>query len=301
MKRNRVSPETRDSKLARRACLQDAERAARKRALVPSVDCIGDQEIATAWDDSDFAVCGRDPWKSIGNDAVLIPEAPGSDDFEGVPPAILRARYLIRLCGYEQGENERSEITGLRLLSTIGFLPSEGVGGGAVPREIEVESPLWNFPDGNISYHLRVERSVATRGTYVTAEGYRRGWSNTVVGTSAAILFNQGSTSPGSEVANYVPANGGVPPGNPVGHLGTIRNNAEFPWHLGANNNVHYRICGKATVTLWASVLQSDPSTRPSQSVIVADGGARREDNFVYAYPLAVYRHVAGAIRFRKV
>lgn len=77
-------------------------------------------------------------WSSFG---LRVPTLPTPD---------ANHRYLFLLASFSLGEGETSIIRGYRQFSSIGWSPGLGRF-----YELEIASPNWRLPDGNISWHLR--------------------------------------------------------------------------------------------------------------------------------------------------
>lgn len=226
----------------------------------------------------DFLAIGSSPrLGDIGATGVSIPAAPSAPG----------NRYLIRLCGFDIPGGFTARICGIRQLITLRAEvviveespPSEEF---QAPIQIEQESPLWTFPDGNVSWHLVQVPDDAFKNNYDPVQVSGR--SPVMNALSSAEIYVPGTT-PKSV----------VPFGTPVANLGTWRD-LRYPW---SNNQwtLDNRVVGPGKVILYASVKQTNPETRPVRRSPLDLGAIQREDRFLLEYPdSARYGRVAGAL-----
>lgn len=222
-------------------------------------------------DPQDLAGFGSSGYRGdMGITGIRVPDAPTPD------PA---HRYLFRLCEVEIPPNSALKIIGLRQLATIRYYDEAN----KLPLELEVQSPLWSFPDGNISWHLRWQAEQFGRSRNDSTQ--RAGTSPNSRGSGTALLYRQLTPT-------YVPLNGGQPPGNPIQDLGTWRD-IRFVWEDNSWDGLDILIAGPGSIALYASVYQPDPSSRPA---FPNCSSLRPEDRFVADFPTAKYGRVAGAM-----
>jgi len=202
-------------------------------------------------------------------------------------------RYLFRLCGLEVPADTICVITALHQLLYIGAkVPAED---GEIDEtwllEVPVEDPLWSFPDGNVSWHLRNLAINSQDRTIFTDFIFPPGSTNRGDTTDSALISRQ----PPAGGFGYEPLNGGLPYGKDlVPGLGTWRD-MRFPWHH-CQPNLNLQVKGPMTIGFFASIYQTDPARRPNKPVIIETAGLRREDVFMLNYPDAVYTRVGGRI-----
>lgn len=213
----------------------------------------------------------------------------------------LDGRYLFRLAALAVPPYGRARIMGLRTHLTIGQ-PVRVTSGRDVwtyVEEFPVVTPGWSFKDGNVSYHLRVLRGPSQDRT--SSLVLPPGQSTMLYGMDSSLLV--AANNP-----RYVAPNGGLPPGQAVGSLGTFRDQ-RFPWNRqGAETDLGYEVDGPAIVGLYASVWQTDPATRiqlPAANVPTDVGALCPEERFLLAWGdsggeggqnFVAYRHIGGAL-----
>lgn len=260
----------------------------------------GRDEGVTAGPNQEFDFIGSDPWKTHAYTGLVVPPTPSG--------TIGGARYLFMLARASFGNGEQNaqfqgvRLTGIRQYAELvariprGTSPLEGdADTGVVTFRKEIDSPLWHPPDGNISWHVM----VIPKGDRDT-----RNPSNTdgfiyQDALSPALLYQFGAP----DGTGYVPPNGGIPWGRPIGaSLGNIHE-LRYKWR---GENAEYAldipIPTPCDVALFASVRQNDPSLNP---VFAADGTDRQftalsdEDKFLVAYaPYAQYGVISGTLTF---
>lgn len=187
-------------------------------------------ELVSASIDTFSAAIGTSPiLGDMGRTGVQIPLVPTVDQSH---------RYLFRLCGMQIPNGASVKLLGLRQFATIGLTTpcQSGLGSGVgTILEIDVQSPLWTFPNGNISWHVRYQPNVYAESL------------------DTQLLFNT--------IFPYVPPAHGLPPGNPVGHLGTIRD-LRYPWQpAGPGCCLDTMIRGPGSLVMYASVHQPNTET----------------------------------------
>ena len=209
------------------------------------------------------------------------------------PTPVGKPRQLLRLAAIAVPPYGSCRVRGLRQAVGIGTVLADR-GSETVPPtqyvvEIDQTSPFWAFQDGNISWHLRFIHGVTMNATYnigVSTPGRSLNYTGT---DSSRLITNDGST----------PAARGYPPGKPLGGLGTFRD-IRYPWGIGEVATLDFEVHGPGVLGLYASVKQTDPATRQKLGPLLPPGTntsvLSREDQFLLAFPDAVYRHVSGAI-----
>lgn len=214
-----------------------------------------------------------------------------------------RRRRLYKLTpSIEIAAGETISIVALRLALTIAELfEVEEAGPPAdeftVKTERHVVSPFWSFTDGNVSFHLRVMTgltSIDFPGPSFTPPSLTADPWNGPPGE--VVEFGTATTT-------LTPGLGGKPPGEIVGALGTMRY-ISFPFARMGDDSVMIPIDGPASVALYASILQTDPETRPVRPAPgvgePALAGELPEDDFVRTHQDVTYRGVGGAIVYEK-
>lgn len=173
-------------------------------------------------------------------------------------------RYLFMLCGFGLGERAKATIRSWRQLLTLGF--EAGIGGSsAVLIEKEVESPVFRFPDGNVSYHLtRIDEDALTGNVVGTppTTGSRIPVNNLAwrMATSSALLYESVALRGSgfyTDLTMYVPPNQGKPYGDPVAHMKVIHDRRADWRAASAWQPLDLEVEGPGFYALWASVYQT--------------------------------------------
>lgn len=203
-------------------------------------------------------------------------------------------RYLIRLCGLQIPSGASIVIQGLRQMITLRSLFPTGLtppGPSVYPIDLEQSSPLWHFSDATVSWHVRHYPNIFAR---VFDAAQPPGATPSLRGVDTALTY----TPP---LAPYVAPGGGVPPGQDVDFLGTIRD-LRYPWHQ-TDWDLAVAVGGPGLVVFWASVHQTNPGTRPQIPAVADVGALRPEDRFTLAtkagspsLETTIYGRIAGAM-----
>jgi hypothetical protein len=209
-------------------------------------------------------------------------------DVPAFPTTEPNRRYLFRLCAVGVPDRAVCKIHNLRQLLYIGFDQpvEEGQEDEQWRVEIPVTDPLWCFPDGNVSWHLRTVNTFRPDTTIIRPDlGTMTGTSGRGDTTDAALLCFRLPLAPG----NYRPLNDGMPYGRAIGGLGSFRD-MRYPWS-NRGTSLGLEVAGPCTIALYGSVYQTDPDRRPNAPVI-AEAGLRNEDLFVFNNPQARYTRI---------
>lgn len=239
-------------------------------------------EVSSAALDPNQMGVATSPWASdYACTGLAVPPGPSSNT----------NGYLFRLCAVRVAANFFAILRGYRQLITIGQDIPLGVGGagGTYPLQIEVESPLWRFRDGAASWHLRTLKGINQEDTSDPAQ--LPGTDVGLYGVDPSLLMQLGGSPP-----RYLAAGGGQPPGEPIGDLGTWRDNRGRWYSQGAMQGLHVLYEGPVDIAMYAWVKQTDPQTRPLLVLTPGQTFLRREDQFLGAYSNAIYGYVAGAM-----
>ena len=218
-------------------------------------------------------------------------------------------RYLFLLATLNIPEAVNAWVRGFRQGWSLGTR-LDVAGPPAGPRVVEqwVETPNFKLPDGNVSWHMRLMGKDEPYGRPALQEqlvdplagGNQR---NLAFRDSAGpgLLFNTVATPTPFyvQLTAYTPPLGGKPPGEGLaGELDTFydlktRWSESHNWHA-----LDVRIQGPCRVAFYASVQQSDPTTRVVLPVPVpfAEGGLSAEEQFLINFPDAIIWRVAGAL-----
>ena len=231
-----------------------------------------------------------------------------------VPPVLasrevtLQPRYLF-LLSTRVIERETTIIRGVRTGATIGCKLN------GIPREQIVTSPTFDFSDGNISYHLVREPNDLSTYTQVALSD-APSWSF-MYADQPAMLYQDATFTAGNANADGRPffypvgLNTYTPPditqrARPLGgNLGNQKG-IVFPWSPVGDNRLLLRVPGNCRISLYASVLQTNPSTRtdPGFPDVAATypGALTPEDAFYATFKTsAIYWRVFGSLIFDDV
>jgi hypothetical protein len=194
-------------------------------------------------------------------------------------------RYLIRLAGVQIPDGRAMILHGIRQLATLrAVVRSEADPCAVRVFEKEITSPLWQFPNGNISWHLRLQPNRFAQAIFDPKQ--RPGTDTNLNRLDSALLYVP-------PLAPYKPPNNGIPPGAAEDYLG-IWYDMRFPWD-NTDWKLNVLVTGPYNLVFYASVRQpappeEDPEPVPNPLCL------RPEDQFLQCFPDAVYGRVAGAI-----
>jgi hypothetical protein len=241
----------------------------------PRWQCRSIVEVASASFDIDKAGIGSSPYiGDMASTGVRVPTAPTTSQSN---------RYLIRLCGVSIPAHCGAILHGLRQAATIRCEQIDA-DCNVIASELEVTSPFWSFPDGNVSWHLRVWKSKIAPLVFDSAQ--QPGTDPNMNNLDSSLLYVPPLTP-------YVAPNAGIPPGAAVEFLGTWYD-IRYPW-TNTDWRLHQLVRGPTNLVLYASVHQPDPAGRIVATP--ADTGALRpEDRFLATFQEAIYGRVAGAM-----
>lgn len=243
-------------------------------------------ELVSQSRDPDYAGLGSSAFQSdTSGIGVVVPA------FATTSPT---NRFLFRLAGIQIPGGFGIIIRGLRLAQTIRTVLT-ATSDDPYPIELEVTSPFWHFNDGNVSYHLMHQgdsqtayRNVPDTGTGVQLAGTSPDFRS--YGAGSSLLYRNYD----SILRTYTAPSMGRPPGSGVAHLGNIHD-LRYPWE-NTDWSLHLPVMGPGAVVLYASVFQPNVGIRPAFPGCSAISVLRPEDQFVAAFPDAVYGRVAGAL-----
>jgi len=246
------------------------------------------QEVSTSGFDPALALIYGNPKNTPTGPGLIIPQA--------VPAS--GQRYLFQLSTFALNAGEIARIVGIRQYLSIAALPTTGSGatGYQYVLELPVTSVFWHFSDANVSWHLRRFSAQPTLKRNTTNQ------QNLTYKTSNSptLLY----VSPPSD--GYTAPAGGRPPGTVlVPDLGSFQD-LRFPWQSDRawDLGVDIEVEGPATFGLFASVQQTNPSTRPVLTLPgslpggTSGGSFSPEDLFILNFPTSYYHRIAGSLIF---
>lgn len=237
-----------------------------------------------------------------------------------IPPVLpgishdLQPRYLFLLARRVLGTG-RTRLLGIRQGLTLGCNVASA-GTNLFAEEFLVTSPYWHFVDGNVSWHVIIEpnqEEVMTRPT-TDAPSFAFGdCTDPAMLYAKGTTFTAGSTDPNTGAPYYydIGLKTYVAPQRqgqwlPVAGLGNMKD-IRFPWNEATNAlAIDAPIEGSYKISLYASVLQSDPATRAAPTIpsLTYQNGIARETAFVENFATdetpspVIYWRIFGSLLF---
>ena len=244
-------------------------------------------ELVSQSRDPDYAGYGSSAFAGdLSGPGVVVP------DFATTSPT---NRFLIRLCGIQIPGGFGVILRGMRQAATIRTILAVGDDQEPLPLELDVTSPFWHFTDGNISWHLMWQGdsqsphcTTLDAGTGIQQAGTTPQFRD-YSGGSALVYQAYNSV-----LRTYTAPTQGRPPGNAVANLGNLHD-IRYPWR-NTNWALNLPLMGPGAIVLYASVFQPNTGNRVPIPGCINISALRPEDQFVAAYPDAVYGRVAGAL-----
>lgn len=201
-------------------------------------------------------------------------------------PAFIPAngeRYLFLLASVEVADGTCRRIRGWRQYVTIGYNGSTG-SPPSVPVELPVTTPNFRFPDGDVSWHL-VREGGLLGPAYLHNPPTNLPSFAFVDSSTPALLYQTASFSAPSgyymlNMTGYTAPRQRLGTWEPIGGLGNVRG-IRAPWDdAHAWDSLDITVIGQARISLYASVRQTNPATRPAPIVVA---GGPPEDAFIAA------------------
>lgn len=253
---------------------------------------------------------GRSPFPTAAG--LRVPSVLPGDTPESRP------RYLFLLASRVISKSA-TRVRGLRQGLTIGVDASPN-STQKYPLTRLVTTPYWHFIDGNVSWHLVREPIVRSVSTAPTSDG--ASWAYTE-SNDPAMLYQRGTFSAAAQdprtLQPIIYTNGMlsyVPPApkqwQPIAGLGNLKD-IRFPWHGrgGISNDIDEIVEGTCRVSLYASVLQTNPATRLQADYPVPSslypGALTSEEGMLASFPTGEgglgpsYYSIFGAIQFEDI
>ena len=268
-------------------------------------------EVSTYGIDEALQGFSSDPFVSAGNLAVYtglrIPPVLPSDT-----GPMSRPRYLFNLASVKFLSGIR--VLGMRQGVTLGMDANLGTP-PLRPIEQFVETPTFRFVDGNISWHLMIDRENRVEKKPATDAS---NWTF-LQSTSPSMLYqtftNTKINPQGAPLEYMVGLTAYSPPafsqiGDAVAGLGNIHD-LRYPWDSASVwrdlGDGGLFIDGGGRLTLYASVLQTNPATRgsPSHTMTNISSSNLPEESFLQDYSVAgpgevqlgpIYWRIMGAL-----
>lgn len=260
-----------------------------KRAQWPGRKRGTRQEVSTAGFDPALALIYGNPYGAPTGPGLIIPR---------VVPASGQ-RYLFLLASFALDIEEIVRLVGIRQYLSIAAFPATGSGATGYDYVLEqpVTSPMWHFSDANVSWHLRRYSEQPTlNNNPFNQQNLTYRTSN-----SPTLLYQNAPSQPGG----YTAPAGGRPPGTVlVPDLGAFQD-LRFPWQQdkAGDRTLDHEVRGPGTYGLFASVQQTNPTTRPVLTLPgTLPGGTTSafppEELFIQNFPLSWYYRIAGSLIF---
>lgn len=197
-------------------------------------------------------------------------------------------RYLFLLASRTIGMGETVRLRGWRQYVTIGLSAPANTSVGSRPVEYEVVTPGFRFADGNVSWHLVREplQGVAMNRPNTDLPSFLYKDSDT-----PALLYQTYSQSAASGYY-MLNLNGYTAPldrygtWEPIAGLGNVRDlRASWRSSEAWDDSLSPCVGGPARVSLYASVLQTNPSTRPkANNPTTPSQGDPPEETFIFKW-----------------
>lgn len=247
-------------------------------------------EVSTSTNDYSLQTVFADPYGTINQMGLAIPSS--IPTFNAAP--LWANRYLVLLASAKFTYGEKFRLVGMRQRVLIGEILGASESRTGFPVYMPQTTPEWHFSDGDISWHLRrvpLQQVYSANVNNAAALAFR-------VADTPALLFENAP----SEGGGYAAPNGGQPPGNVlIPEFGTFHD-VRFPWvddHAWDSLDIEGE--GPCAIQLYASIQQTNPSSRPKLSTVIGTSLTTvlpPEDQFVLAYPNAVYTRISGSLIF---
>lgn len=239
----------------------------------------GRWEVTTQGFDGNLQTIGSDPWASNAYTGLIVPTA---------PTVTAQQRYLFQLARASFNAPARARIVGLRMYaSLVGYVEES-----TIPFELPIVSPMWRFPDGNISWHVMTvgKRWIDRRNPANTDSVV---YQDAIGGAALLYRVNAGGV--------YEPPNQGRPWGRPLASdLGNIHD-LRYPWRDSqVELELDIPVPDMVDVVVYASVWQHDtslgaPSLGSTQQAAVAP-----EDRFWSTMTNVQYGRIAASLIFEE-
>lgn len=262
-------------------------------------------ELVSTGIDEALQGLGGDPYGGTSSTGLRVPTL--------ATPHGAQNRYLFILSQFSVAEGVNAWVRGMRMGWSLGVrldvanVPAAQQG----PRVVEqwVYTPNFKLADANVSWHMRLMGYSEPYGRLALQEQLTDplaggNQQNLAFRDSAtpALLFNTVATPTPfyTDLTAYTPPLGGKPPGEPLtGELDTFydlktRWSESHNWHA-----LDIRIQGPCRVAFYASVAQSNPTTRTPINPVpnpFFQGGLSAEEQFLLNFPTAIIWRVAGAM-----
>lgn len=216
------------------------------------------------------------------------------------------SRYLFLLASRQVGERQRVRLRGWRQYLTIGMSSPANINVPSRPVELEVTTPSFRFPDGNVSWHL-----VREPPTHPVNQRPNTDLANFMFVDSdgPALLYQTAAFSAATgfymlNLTTYTPPLERQGTWEPIAGLGNVHDLRALWRDDHAWDSLDVCVEGQCRISLYASVLQTNPATR-ARPTLPAGLTAPPEEVFMAAMQTVAgeedgvrYWRVAGALIF---
>lgn len=272
-------------------------------------------EVVTTGIDEQLQTIAGDPFLRSQSLGLRIPTLDTATAAAGdTPPwspgldGSLVGRYLFLLASFSIEHGAEAWLQGWRQFLTIGESIAIGESGAHRVVEMPVTTPNWRFWDGNVSWHLMDMGDPNAQNIPVPPTPAPQ-LNNFMFrnATSPALLWESYTIPPGDpfyvDLTAYQPPNGGQPYGLPLldGGYSTLYD-IRTPWVTPyARQSLNMPLGGGRTIGLFASVRQTDPSTRlvlpaPVPPAVFIPSGLPPEEAFLQNFPNAIYWRIGASL-----
>jgi hypothetical protein len=239
-------------------------------------------EVSTVGIDEALQGISSDPFGSAYSSSVGL-RVPAFVPPKSTPP-LPPNRYLFLLASRGVGEREKMIVRGWRQYVTIGISVPADVSVPSRPVELEVSTPGFRFPDGNISWHL--VREPPQGDLPLQRPGTDLANFSFVDSSGPALLYQTAvfSAATGFYMLNltaYTPPLNRQSTWEPIAGLGNVHD-LRTQWRdAHAWDSLHAVVEGPCRVSLYASVLQTNPATRPQPTLPAGFFAPPPEESFI--------------------
>ena len=242
-------------------------------------------QVSTVGADPNLQLVGSDPWGSASFTGLQVPAVP-------TPAGSPQLRYLFMMCRARFHNGSRVRLVGFKQYAELlATLQLGDVGNGSALLTQQITSPLWRFPDGNISWHIvrvgpgfRDTRNPANADSLIYLDS-----------RAPALLFQN--------LGPYVPPNGGRPWGKPMtaNDLGNLHD-LRYPWRDSQSElELNVPIATPCDVVCYASVAQHNVDVTLPDLTAAAVASLPPETQFWYNFQNScMYGRIAASMIFEE-
>ncbi len=239
-------------------------------------------EVSTVGIDEALQGISTDPFGSVYPSSIGL-RVPAFVPPQSAPP-LPPNRYLFKLASREVGAFGRMRVRGWRQYVTIGVSVPSDVTVPSQPVELEVATPGFRFPDGNISWHLVREPPQGDVPQHrPNTDLVNFSFSDS---SGPALLYQTATFSAATgfymlNLTAYTPPLQRQQTWEPVAGLGNVHDLRTFWRDAHAWESLDAMVEGPCRVSLYASVLQTNPETRKKPTLPTGFFGPPPEEAFI--------------------